>query len=642
VKGALIDRRGEQDTQRVTIEEQEVAIENAEAAPGPMHAEDGGKKGGDEGEGEGEGKVADEDEDEGEGEADEDEEEDEEEDEDEVEVSGGPSLFDYFLRGQGAYTIPTGQHLHWTRSGSGYGKEVGIQQLARHRPRPPSSSTRHNMLAARPMHRRSSGKGDTKSSLAHRKIGYAKGMKHDIGLRNQFVLGKSVFAPRKQEWASFEDSEVMLRRAFESDWGANKIDQLVKNNALRERLKEVVCESWPAIRYLFKHYAARYPPHFTLSILGFQHLCDDLRIRDTNNHFSPCSKNGLETLFIACTTRSSGRNDHSMSRSELLEMCVRLADAHYLKTKPKGPAADMATAAAAAAANGLEVEEPTTPQDIVEAFQAFKRKNLDLIRDYSTNEFRRHKLYSGPIDAVYQKSNTVLRQVFASCAKHDAGGKFIMLSEFLDLLKHKRLIGDQIQTSPLSPRRSPLSPRSQASKPNMQRQQSKNAVSAAKQSILALAATKRNGGGGSPTGRHTRREEEEEDGLVGEQQQEKEEEEEYSLPALQQVTEAEACVAFMESKLTVVDESKHSRHSEQLSFVDFLEVLARVAEIAFADMGPSVSTGHSNLSSFMESQEARKVLAQQIGALLLLLTASVTGRRLTKLVKAVKAVGMMR
>jgi hypothetical protein len=424
----------------------------------------------------------------------------------------------------------------------------------------------------------------------------------------------------------------MLMRAFENDWANNKIAKIIKNDSLRERLKEVVLESWPAIRYIFKHYAARFPPHFSLSVVGFAHLCDDLHIRNTTDPWAPCSKTGLETIFIACTTHE-GHHDHSLTRPEMLEICVRMADAQYLKTKSKGAAAATTAAAAAAAvaaaaSNGQEVivDAPMTPHDIVEAFQAFKRENLDLIQDYSTNEFRNRLLYSGPIDAVFRRHKPMMQTMFVSCAKQDAGGHFMTMQEFLALLKEKGLIGDKHTTNePPPPRRAESSsPRSSTALDSVRRRSPPISIELDAVGTDSKRNTNRRRSPPSPLS-------------VGWGAGEDNE-----VATFQQVTEAQASVAFLESKLTVVNEAKHSRHSENLSFVDFLEAVARIAKIAFADLGSCPSSpDQSSMSSFMGSQSARNALAQQIEALLKVL-APAKSRRLTKLAKAVKIIGLMR
>lgn len=148
--------------------------------------------------------------------------------------------------------------------------------------------------------------------------------------RTPWTVPKSIFASYKP------DTEGLLGKCFENDWGRCKIPKIVKDTEELRKIKQVLRAGYKTVRETYKYYAAFDPTNDGVPCIGTNVYTDMMNQSGViDAQFVKLSDVDIESVASNAGKGkvSNPRNpERSLVRYQMIEMLVRLALRKYQKS----------------------------------------------------------------------------------------------------------------------------------------------------------------------------------------------------------------------------------------------------------------------------------------------------------------------
>jgi hypothetical protein len=228
----------------------------------------------------------------------------------------------------------------------------------------------------------------------------------NIGHENEdeeerFDKSKSIFKNFK------EDTEEMLRKMFETDFGYSKIHRIIKNNDMElEMVKETLWLNYVKIKGVYLHCTvnSEYP---IMTWNDFTILCNKIKIIDKN-----CNLATIDRIYIATNVNFNNNSnaDRDLNRYEFLEILVRLANTKYKDTYICG----------------------TYAEALQKLLDDHLYANIDSL---NPKPFRESQIYTWKVSNIFSKNDLGIKKLFGLFLHGQK--RYLTCRDAVELINHK-------------------------------------------------------------------------------------------------------------------------------------------------------------------------------------------------------------
>ncbi|OMJ79651.1 hypothetical protein SteCoe_20271 [Stentor coeruleus] len=234
----------------------------------------------------------------------------------------------------------------------------------------------------------------------------------DAPITAEWQLGNSIFANY------YCETEELLNRCFEFDWKNTKMLRVIKNDTLRDRIKELVRPYYKFIRKTYRLYAAigTNGSIFSINLAILTELCQKCEIFDKNFKISDVDLALKASKYSKNTTNSA----YGLVRHEFLEFLIRVSLDKYYRS-------------------GLCFTEC----EAIETF--FQTHFINHLTIYEQDKWRVDRLFNKECEEVLIENREIFQTIFDiySGRKAKPGEKkYMLVEDFLNLCQNHGLMSE--------------------------------------------------------------------------------------------------------------------------------------------------------------------------------------------------------